>query len=738
MATKVKGDKFSVKRVLAALLVAVLLVPVFGSIIPEPLKVMAAAAAELNDHMLVAENENYALYMNEEYLSVIVLDKATGAYMESAVSYDDGKNNEIWLGAMRSALVLNLIYSSVDTQQADLINDDVTKEITYTDNGFSAKVYWNKYKLGMTLEVALNEDGFTARIPDESIVEDSSDYYIGTISMYPYMGYTYLDSKEGYMFIPDGNGALIYLDDKEGRFNSGYTGVIYGTDTGFVDSEVVRLWWDRYEMVNDANNILAPVFGMAHTSEGIAYLAVVEEGDERAAIEADPNGVSVDYNRIFARFTERRLYNQPTSNNGTSGSFKMVEADRSHSDLQVRYLFLRNEAANYCGMANAYRDYLLDSGFLTVLEDEYRTRVDFLGTDREAWIVGTSSIVMTTAEDVEEIYADLEQENVTSLLSVYKGWQKGGLYNVPITSYKADSDIGGTGKLTELQQEADAKGIKLYLYNDALRINPDEQNATFNVVKKINKRKLEEETYKDVYEEFMWLTPARTDALLTKFVNSYTKKGVNNLAIGGISNTLYSYNYSGTFYTRYQCAQSYIDTVSKVDESTDLVLEQPFAFLWNHTESFLDMPLYTSSYIFEDESVPFLSIVLKGVMPVYSEYVNFEANKQEFFLKMVETGTHPSFYITKASSSDLIYTNSSDIYSSEYDVYRDTIISYTKELEAVYEKTVGAYIVGHEIRENGITVVTYNNGVKIYLNYSSETQSADGHTLEGMTYEVVE
>ncbi|MDE5590891.1 MAG: hypothetical protein K2J60_17425, partial [Acetatifactor sp.] len=410
----------------------------------------------------------------------------------------------------------------------------------------------------------------------------------------------------------------------------------------------------------------------------------------------------------------------------------------SHSDLQVRYLFLNGDNANYCGMANAYRDYLLNSGFLTRLPDEYRTRIDFLGTERESWIVGTSAVVMTTVDDVREIYEDLEQQGVTDLLSVYKGWQKGGLYNVPITKYKADAKIGGTGGLTNLIKESEAKGIRMYLYSDAMRINPDEQNATFNVVKKINKRKLEEETHKDVYEEFMWLTPARTDYLLDKFVKSYTKSGVNGLALGGITDTLYSYNYSGTFYSRHQCAESYYNTVAKADESTDLVLQQPFAYLWDHTESFLDMPLYTSSYIFEDESVPFLSIVLKGIMPVYSEYVNFEANKEEFFLKMVETGTCPSFYITKESAASLIYTNSSDIYSSEYSVYRDDIISYSRELEAVHEKTAGASIAGHEIKGNGITVVTYDNGVKIYLNYSTEKQSADGHTLEGMSYEVVE
>lgn len=733
MATKWK-QKWNKK--IALLLSAVCLLTLPG-VLSTPLTVQAAAQ-ELNGHKLIAENDSYSLYMNEEYLSIIVQDKATGMYMESAVSYDDGKNNDLWLGQMRSAIVLQLIYGTNDNLQADLINDSVTKTINYTNNGFSADVYWNKYKLGMTLEVELTEDGVVTRIPDEFIREDDDTYYIGTITMYPYLGASYLDSKEGYMFIPDGNGALIYLDDKEGRFKSGFSSMIYGTDVGFVDSGVVTLFWDRYKMVNNANDVLAPVYGMAYTEDGIAYLAVVEDGAERATIEASPNGSNIDYNRISARFIERRLYKQPTSNNTTVGSFDAMESDRSHSNLQVRYLFLSGDNANYSGMAVAYRNYLLDNGGLTMKEDSYRTRVDFLGTDREAWVIGTNAVVMTTVDDIREIYSDLETAGVTNMFSAYKGWQKGGIYNLPVTSYKADSKIGGTSELTKLFQEAEAKNIQFYLYEDALRINPDENNATFNVIKQINKRKYVEDTYQDVYEEFNFLTPARTNTLLTKFAGSAAKKNVNNLAIAGVSNTLFSYTYSGSIYTRYDCADIYDQMFSALDDSTNLVLETPYAYLWKYTDAFLDMPLYTSSYIYEDESIPFMSMVLKGVIPVYSDYVNFEANKQEFFLKMVESGTYPSFYITKESSADLIYTNSSDIYSSEYSVYRDTIIEYTKELESVNKKVAGAFITGHEIRDNGITVVTYDNGVKIYINYSTSEQSADGHTLEGMSYKVVE
>lgn len=720
-----------------ALLLAVLCLAAAPGVSPVAVKAQAAVQSEINGHRLIAENDNYALYMNEEYLSVIVLDKETGAYMESAVSYDDGKNNETWLAAMRSALVLTMVYGITDTQQVDLLTSEVTKDITYTEDGFSAKVYWNRYQFGMTLQVSLTEDGLVATVPEDSIVEDGTEYFIGTIAVYPYMGHTYLDEKEGYMFIPDGNGALIYLNDKEGWFSTGFSGMIYGNDPGFEESSTASLLWGDYDIVNKSTKVIAPVYGMAHTGEGIAYLAVVEKGAERAAIMANPNGVNVDYNRIYARFTLRTVYTQYTSNNSSS-AYRTAETVRSHSDLSVHWIFLRDEAANYCGMANAYRDYLLERGDLAVAEDtSYNTRIDFLGTDRETWVIGTTSVVMTTIDDIREIYGDLKGEGVTDILTVYKGWQKKGIYNLPISSYQADSGIGGTKALTDFIKEAEADGVGVYLYNDALRLNPSENSSTFNVVKRVNRRRFSEETYKDVYEEFLYLIPSRSNTLMGKFLSSYTKKGVDNLALAGITDTLFTNYYDGVFYSRYDNARSYDELVGGVAERTDLILEHPFAYLWKYTDAFLDMPLYTSSYMYEDESVPFMSIVLKGVMPVYSDYVNFEANKQEFFLKMVETGTYPSFYITKESSSDLVYTNSNEIYSSQYDVYRNTMIAYAKELSAINEKVDGAFIVGHEIMENGVTVVTYGNGVKIYLNYGSKEAQADGYTIQGMSYKVV-
>ena len=124
-------------------------------------------------------------------------------------------------------------------------------------------------------------------------------------------------------------------------------------------------------------------------------------------------------------------------------------------------------------------------------------------------------------------------------------------------------------------------------------------------------------------------------------------------------------------------------------------------------------------------------------MPMYGDYVNFEANEREYFLKLVETGIYPSFYLTYENPSELIYTNSSDVYSSEYTVYKEQIISYYNELKTVNEAINGSFITAHDIMENGLTVVTYDNGITIYINYSESDITADGVTVPALGYQIV-
>lgn len=695
--------------------------------------------AALEGYQLVASNDGYELYLYETTLSVIVRNKTTGALMESTLSdaNDDGVNNKTWSGYMRSGVVLSAIKGTTDTYQVDLVTCKNTINITYQEDGFSAVIYFPEYEFGLTVNVTLDGNALVVNVPDESIIENGVDTFIGTISLYPFMGYTYLDSQDGYMLIPDGNGALIYLDNKDKKYSSGFSQMIYGTDYGISNIASPSLLREDYDTVIDVKKVLAPIYGMVHLEDKFGYLAIVEEGEKRASIEAHPNGVMVDYNRCFAKFIERTVYVQPL-NKTNADTMNKVEVDRTHTDLQVRYLFVADEEANYSGLANQYRDYLLEQNLVTVQDTNYKTRVDFLGTDREEWLITTKAVTMTTTEQVKTIYQELKDGGVESLLTVYKGWQSGGLYNVPITKYKADRHIGGTGSLTKLIKDSAQDGYDLYLYSDGLRVNPSETSTLYQVVKKINKRTLTESVYSKVYQTFMYIMPNKANNNLKKLIQSYTKDGVSNMALSGISNTLFSYSYKGNYYSRYDCADSYLNTVSTLNDAANLILEQPFAYLWNDTKAFLDMPLGSSKYMYVDEEIPFLSMVLKGILPMYSDYVNFEANKAEFMLQMIEAGVYPSFYLTYEDSSELIYTNSSDLYSTKYDTYKDLIVEYDQIFSELSGLTKDSYIIAHEKPQNLTTKVTYDNGVVIYINYNKTPVTIDGVLVDGMSYKVGE
>ena len=686
---------------------------------------------------LIAESDNYELYLDGINLSITIRNKNNGAALESTLQDDSVKSTPQWNGFMKSGIVLDTIKGSNDESQVDLINNQNQIMIEDIDNGVHAYVQFPDFGFALEVIITLDGDALVVEIPDASIRENKQDNYIEAINVFPFLGYSYLGEKSGYMFIPDGNGALIYLNDKEGRISGGFSEMVYGSDVGFRESETESLLWDMYQTVNPSENILAPVFGLVHTDDKLGYLGIIEGGNERAYIEAYPNGSKVDFNRIYAKFLLRKLYKQPTSSSG-SGTIAQVEADRTHYDIKVRYELVSGDDADYSGLAASYRDYLLQMGGLSVKDNSYNTRIDFLGTEREDWLIFKKRVTMTTAEDIRDIYEDLKTEGVTDLLSLYKGWQNGGLNQLPVSEYKADSAVGGTSKLTDLIKDIREDGNRLYLYQDALRINPGENNTTFNVVKRVNKRRYEEATHKKVYDTFLFLTPSRTDYYLDKISKEYLKKGVTGISLAGITNNVFSYSYSGEYYSRPFTMQSYAGSISAMDQDFDLVLEQPFSYLWEYTDAFLDMPVGTSSYSFIDEEIPFMSMVLKGVIPMYSEYMNFEANKQEFFLQLVEMGIFPSFYITKENSSMLIYTNSSDIYSSEYSTYKEDIIEYNNALKSVNDAVRNAFITRHDRLDNGVTVVTYDNGTKVYVNYSDAPQTVDGYSVDAMSYKVGE
>ena len=78
----------------------------------------------------------------------------------------------------------------------------------------------------------------------------------------------------------------------------------------------------------------------------------------------------------------------------------------------------------------------------------------------------------------------------------------------------------------------------------------------------------------------------------------------------------------------------------------------------------------------------------------------------------------------------------SGFYASYYDDWKDsavaTITRYQAEMDGLNQQA----IVDHEMRDSGVAVTTYEDGTKVYVNYSERMRRVDGVTIQPRDYTV--
>ena len=697
--------------------------------------VIAKDVDAIDGHIKIAESDQLALYLKEENLSIIVRNKNNGAIFYSTVENPE-KSNENWSNFVKSSVVIEyLVDTNIVYSQADMYNGKPAIDVEKTETGFNAEIYYPDLEFGFTLSVELEEDNLLVEIPQASIIEESDKYKIGNVYVYPFLGYSKLDEEAGYLLIPDGSGATISLEDHLGQYKQPYSEMVYGANIGIDEPYVLSR---VFNMVTSQkpNDIFAPIFGVIHEDKEAGFLGVIESGDWHAYIEAYPNGAILPYNWVTSKFVYRQFYNQSTSQ--TSGTMVVRQNKRNDFDIRLRYSFVEDETANLMGLAEAYRDYLLKAGLLPEITKavDFQMRLDFLGAELEAGLIGHRLVAMTTFNQAHEILSDLVDAGLTNLLAIYRGWQADGESgSLGRNRFYVESALGGKGELLQLVEDFEQE-IPIFFEDDPLRYNPFlNTEVGANIANKFNRRVHYEIVYGKVFRYFNYLEPLETVNRLSSKVESFPE--LENLALTGISNTVFSYSKKGTTYDRVSSASSYINSFSELVGNKSLLLDMPLQPYWQYAVGIYNLPMSSSGYVFEAEEVPFFAIALRGTLPLYATYSNFESNANEFFLKLVETGVNPSYLLTYEDSSLLKETNLSHIFSSNFSSYREEIIERYQELTELHHHISDSKIVAYR-REDGISQVTFDNGVSIWVNFNDYSVMIEGQQIGAQSYKVVD
>lgn len=678
---------------------------------------------------LVAENEALRLSMNLENLALRVEDLVGHNTYYSYANNNEGLNKR-WQNFMYSGVTIEYMTPETKLVRLPFADSGATAQVTTYAEGADVTVTFTE---GFQLTVCLDITGghLTVTVPESTIVEpEDGSMVLENLYLYPFLGATYGMEVPGYLFVPDGCGALIRMSSLREDRSATYNKRVYGPENGIGDY-IPRL---SSSMLNPAEQIYMPVFGIVQEENKSGLFGIIQSGEEYAFIEAYGYGKELPTNMITAKFVYRETYSRYLNQAGTT--LITNQPQRNSFDAQVRYSFLSGENANYSGMANTYQKYLQDRGVLTADKAAAQSvplNLEILFSEQKAELVGTSTVVMTTIEDAERMVAELSEQGITQLQVLVRGYSPYGASTAAPADGSFNSRIGNTEAWTAFVEKCSQAGIEVGFYTDVAR--GYEGVDTFHVRKDVaaNVNELQLRAWENGV--FYFLAPKVVAQNLANAAQTLSQTGAHSVVLDLVGNNLYSSWSKQHTNTRTETMEIFAGLTV---EGMKTGFYTPSAYLWQNAEAIYEIPTSHSGYMVFSDTVPFMQMVLKGYVDYFGDYSNFCADRHKELLQMIEYGTYPAWLVTGENSLELMNTPSDWIYTSEYDVWKGEIVSEYQYLAEALNHVIGARILKHEMIDNDVVRVTYDNGISIVINYTDRGFARGNMYVKPMDFTVIE
>ena len=600
----------------------------------------------------------------------------------------------------------------------------------------------------MALEYSLTDDGMQVRLSTRSIRYNQTAFKLDSIDILPFFG-AQKSTSEGYLFLPDGSGAIINYNTGD-KLSNVLSGTIYGTDYGFNQTTGVMV----------AENYRMPVFGN-YKAPGWGVLGVVTAGDSMSTVYAEVAGVSHQYNTSYAsfyyrvkdKFTAMAGFEQMY---GGSNTMEIYSKAKFTGDYKVRYFLLNDEDADYSGMAKTYREYLLDNGLLNKSEidgtKDVPLYVESFGVlqarERVLGIPVTVKNAMTSFEDAQEMLNTLKDKGITNVNLRYQGWINGGMYYRINDNISIESKLGGKKGFKELIKYAEDNDIGLYPEVDVMYVLADGWFDGFSLRKHAAKlMDTSSAAYRKMYVatmsyDYSWkglISPKYYMDIYEKAMKDYLDYNVGGISMGNLGDQISSdFNKKNVIF-REESKEYIIETLAKAKEQNgSLLVTGGNVYAAPYADHIINMPVENSGFIIEDESIPFMQMVYHGYISYAGKTLNLSGDYTKMVLKNIETGSYPYFALSM-QRNDLV--KDSFLFASYFSVMFDQWLGdVTETYEMINDALKGfqtEQMVRHEKVADGVYKTAYSGGGYTLVNYNETDVTVDGTKVPALGYAVV-
>ncbi len=570
-------------------------------------------------------------------------------------------------------------------------------------------------------------------------LEFKEEYPIYNLTILPYFGAAGKQDT-GFMMVPEGGGALIRFNNGKTAQNAYYSNM-YGWDMALSRESVVHNTRSTYN-----------TFGISNGDD--SFLCMMEDGVAYAAVQADISGRYNDYNYVNAQYSIM-LCEQYDVGDIANSSVYVYLKELPDESLVQRYRFVNS--GSYVDMAKEYQAYLEDKyeGYFVKQENDTQAPMvlEVVGAiDKVKQVFGvpvSRPWKLTTYEEAGEMVRNLKEEGIENLTVKMTGWCNGGEKQKVLNSVKTISELGSKKDLQNMIQNASANGVDVYL--DGITQYAYDSDildgfSTFrDAARFITKERAELFEYSEItYSaregiDSYWLLH-NEEAL--KMADNLTKAA--NEFGAGVSFRDTGMDLSADYYlkntvSRQAALQKQQEQLRKMaDADSNVMINMGNDYAVAYSDVITNMDFKGSEYTILDEAVPFYQIALHGYVDYTGEALNLAGNTEEELLCAAEYGAGLSFTMMQETAFALQKTLYTEYYGSDYTAWHDRMLSIYNRYNEELGHTFDQQIVGHEKLNHEVSCTTYEDGTKVYVNYSyAESETADGVKIPARDYKVV-
>lgn len=593
------------------------------------------------------------------------------------------------------------------------------------------------------LEYRLTANGLQVSVPTGEISEGGGAT-ISRLQVLPMFGAAGMEA-EGYLFVPNGSGALINLNN--GTKNSPYSQNVYGIDP------VVQ----SYTVTELTENVSLPVFGMKNGDN--AFLARITGGDALASIYANVSGNTNSYNFIYTEFSLREieLLNM-FGVTGNQADVPVVEENLYDENLSITFTFLHGEEADYSGMAGAYRKQLQAEGVLTQTGgDSLPFYLDILGgVEIQKHFMGVpyrGIYAMTTYEQAGELLDQLYKAGIGNIRMNYLGWFNRGVYHDAADKIKLIGKVGSKSELEALSSRLEENGGRLFVdvafqqmpyttkrFNHLLEASKYYSGYVVELGA-LNPATMRQTSTLEWYDELAYYvtSPKFLPWYVGHFQDRIARYDVGGIALSDLGSVLASDKKRTEVIDR-QAAEEIVTAQFEGLKGTgkSLMEKGGNAYTFGYVTDIVDAPVHYSKFYIVDEQVPFYEMVIHGSIDYAGESLNLMDQDVDdaLLLDWIEYGAAPKFTMSYEDSSNIKYTSSADMYSVCYTTWMEDAQEIYATLNGALACVQGAAMIHHEKLDSGLVAVEYDNGVTIYINKTAEVLTEGQVRVEPMSYQI--